>query len=92
MRAVVDENDGHHNATPEKDSRMQETRPDMPDSESRSEDDEDEIEEEIEPRLKYNPLTRNLSGVYRNGDATSSFLVSGDKMVRYKSCWSHQGT
>lgn len=41
-----------------------------------SEDDEDE-----EPRLKYARLTQHLGPVYRNGDATSAFLVAGDKMV-----------
>ena len=41
---------------------------------------EDEEEEE-EPRLKYAPLTKHLKAVYRNGDATSAFLVAGDKMV-----------
>jgi vacuolar protein sorting-associated protein 41 len=38
-------------------------------------------EDEDEPRLKYHRLTGSLSSVYRNGDATSCFLVSGDKMV-----------
>ena len=41
---------------------------------------EDEEEEE-EPRLKYASLTKHLKAVYRNGDATSAFLVAGDKMV-----------
>ena len=41
-----------------------------------SEEDEDE-----EPRLKYASLTKHLTPVYRNGDATSTFLVAGDKMV-----------
>ena len=41
-----------------------------------SEEDEDE-----EPRLKYASLTKHLKPVYRNGDATSAFLVAGDKMV-----------
>ncbi|KAK5101974.1 Vacuolar protein sorting-associated protein 41 [Lithohypha guttulata] len=46
------------------------------------EDDEDDgEEEEEEPRLKYAPLTKNLSNVYRNGDSTSSFIVAGDKLV-----------
>ena len=50
------------------------------------EDGEDEVaseeeEEEDEPRLKYAPLTKHLKAVYRNGDATSAFLVAGDKMV-----------
>ncbi len=44
-----------------------------------SEDEEDE-----EPRLKYASLTKHLKSVYRNGDATSTFLVAGDKMVRGK--------
>lgn len=41
----------------------------------------EEEEEEEEPRLKYAPLTKHLKTVYRNGDATSAFLVAGDKMV-----------
>ena len=45
-------------------------------------DSEDEDEEEGEPRLKYTSLTKHLKPVYRNGDATSAFLVAGDKMVR----------
>lgn len=45
------------------------------------EEDEDEDEEDEEPRLKYARLTQHLGGVYRNADATSSFLVAGDKMV-----------
>ncbi|KAJ9651013.1 Vacuolar protein sorting-associated protein 41 [Neophaeococcomyces mojaviensis] len=44
-------------------------------------DEEEEEEEEEEPRLKYAPLTKNLGMVYRNGDATSTFMVSGDKMI-----------
>ena len=45
--------------------------------EEASEDEEDE-----EPKLKYASLTKHLKPVYRNGDATSTFLVAGDKMVR----------
>lgn len=40
-----------------------------------------EEEEDEEPRLKYASLTAHLKPVYRNGDATSTFLVAGDKMV-----------
>lgn len=47
-------------------------------------DDDDDEEEEDEPRLKYTSLTKNLKPLYRNGDATSTFLVAGDKMVRIK--------
>ncbi|KAF1970390.1 hypothetical protein BU23DRAFT_538104 [Bimuria novae-zelandiae CBS 107.79] len=47
--------------------------------ESESEEEEDDADEE--PKLKYTRLTSNLAPVYRNGDATSTFLVAGDKMV-----------
>lgn len=47
-----------------------------------SEDDEEEEEEaDEEPKLKYSRLTSSLLPLYRNGDATSSFMVAGDKMV-----------
>jgi len=46
-----------------------------------SEGEESEDEEEDEPKLKYARLTSHLGPVYRNGDATSTFLVAGDKMV-----------
>ncbi|KAJ2903143.1 putative vacuolar assembly protein [Zalerion maritima] len=42
---------------------------------------ESEEDEDDEPRLKYGRLTQHVGGVYRNGDATSSFIVSGDKMI-----------
>ena len=45
------------------------------------EEDSDEEEEAEEPRLKYAPLTKGQGALYRNGDAASAFLVSGDKMV-----------
>ncbi|KAL8912838.1 MAG: hypothetical protein Q9171_002216 [Xanthocarpia ochracea] len=52
-------------------------------SEGEEEDEEEgEEEEDEEPRLKYASLTKHLKPVYRNGGATSSFLVGGDKMVR----------
>ncbi|KAL4946149.1 hypothetical protein BDV06DRAFT_160627 [Aspergillus oleicola] len=44
-------------------------------------EDEDDDEEEDEPHLKYSYLTKQLGGVYRNGDATSTFLAAGDKMA-----------
>jgi hypothetical protein len=44
-------------------------------------DDEDEDEPDEEPKLKYSRLTASLGPVYRNGDATSTFMVAGDKMV-----------
>lgn len=50
--------------------------------ESEAEDDgDDDDEPEDEPKLKYARLTSHLGPVYRNGDATSTFLVAGDKMV-----------
>lgn len=45
------------------------------------EDQEEEEEEDEEPRLKYASVTKHMKPVYRNGDATSAFLVGGDKMV-----------
>ena len=54
-----------------------------PARESDEEDDgDDEEEEEEEPRLEYASMTKKLTAIYRNGDATSTFLVAGDKMVR----------
>ncbi|KXJ89989.1 putative vacuolar assembly protein [Microdochium bolleyi] len=49
--------------------------------EGEDDDEEDEEDEDDEPKLKYARLTQHLSAVYRNGDATSSFLVAGDKMI-----------
>lgn len=51
------------------------------DEEDDDENEEDEEEDE-EPKLKYARLTSNLGAVYRNADATSAFMVAGDKMVR----------
>ncbi|KAK3306201.1 uncharacterized protein B0T15DRAFT_534655 [Chaetomium strumarium] len=45
------------------------------------EEEDDEEEEDEEPKLKYARLTQHLGPVYRNGDATSAFLVAGDKMI-----------
>ena len=53
------------------------------DEEAEEEGEDDEEEEEEEPRLKYAYMTKHLGAVYRNGDATSSFLAAGDKMVWY---------
>lgn len=46
-----------------------------------SEGEEEEEGEDEEPRLKYASLTKHMKSVYRNGDATSAFIVGGDKMV-----------
>jgi hypothetical protein len=50
-------------------------------TESEDDEDDDEEEEEEEPKLKYARITSHLGPIYRNGDATSTFLVAGDKMV-----------
>lgn len=46
-----------------------------------TEAEETEDDEDDEPKLKYARMTSHLGAVYRNGDATSTFLVAGDKMV-----------
>ena len=45
------------------------------------EDEEEDDEDDDEPRLKYASLTKSQASIYRNGDATSAFMVTGDKMV-----------
>ena len=52
----------------------------MPHDKSEEEEETDEEDDE-EPKLKYASLTRSQGPVYRNGDAASTFLVAGDKMV-----------
>lgn len=52
------------------------------DEDGEEEDNEDDEDEDDEPKLKYTRLTNSFASVYRNGDATSSFTVAGDKMVR----------
>lgn len=59
-------------------------------SDGEEEGDEEEEEEE-EPRLEYASITKKLAAVYRNGDATSTFLVAGDKMVRLSGRDIHRG-
>ena len=57
---------------------------DADDNAEENEEDEEEgedEEEDEEPKLKYARLTQHLGAVYRNGDATSAFLVAGDKMI-----------
>lgn len=67
----------------EHERRHQEGEDDSEGSDGRAgdEEEEDSDEEDEEPRLKYAYLTKHLGSVYRNGDATSTFLVAGDKMV-----------
>ncbi|KAI5859865.1 hypothetical protein GGS23DRAFT_264658 [Durotheca rogersii] len=55
---------------------------DKEEEEDESEDEEEEDDDDDdEPKLKYARLTQHLTAVYRNGDATSAFLVAGDKMI-----------
>ncbi|KAK3312911.1 hypothetical protein B0H66DRAFT_504945 [Apodospora peruviana] len=54
---------------------------DEEDEDEEDDDEEEEEEEDEEPKLKYARLTSHLGPVYRNGDATSAFLVAGDKMI-----------
>lgn len=76
-RRHQDKDDSEDNADEEEDE-----------NEGGDEDEEDESDEEDEePRLKYAYLTKHLKSVYRNGDATSTFLVAGDKMVKWFLLW-----
>lgn len=50
-------------------------------NEEEEEEDEEEDDDDDEPRLKYAFITKGMGSLYRNGDATSCFLVAGDKMV-----------
>ena len=64
------------------DDRMEKNHK-VKEEEDNDDDDEEgeEDDEEDEPRLNYTSLTKYLRTLYRNGDATSAFLVAGDKMV-----------
>lgn len=76
------QSEGHANG---RDADESVPRTPISDDESSDEDaeveDDDDEDQDDEPKLKYNRLTERLSPVYRNGDSTSSFLVSGDKVV-----------
>ena len=78
-------NDGKASEDGDQDETEEEEEEDDEDSddedEDEDEDEDDEEDEDEEPKLKYARLTQHLNGVYRNGDATSAFLVAGDKMV-----------
>lgn len=81
--AEESEDQGDKNVPKDEESSRDET--DTVDDEAESVDsdaeDEDDEGDEEEPKLKYARLTSHLVPVYRNGDATSAFLVAGDKMV-----------
>lgn len=42
---------------------------------------DEEEEDEREPTLKYSKLTSSLGSIYRGGDSSSAFQVTGDKLV-----------
>jgi archaellum component FlaD/FlaE len=65
----------------EEEEKEEEEDDDDDDDDDNEDEDEEDEEEDEEPRLKYAYLTRHLPSLYRNGDATSTFLVGGDKMV-----------
>jgi hypothetical protein len=68
--------------TPQRDhAELEKVESNGKDSIEESSDDDDEDAEDEEPKLKYSRLTSHLLPLYRNGDATSSFMVAGDKMV-----------
>ncbi|OAR02173.1 hypothetical protein LLEC1_06551, partial [Akanthomyces lecanii] len=72
----------HAEETNEEEGDGEEDDDDEEEEEDEDGEDEDEDEEEDEePSLKISRLTPHLNSVYRNGDATSAFLVAGDKMI-----------
>lgn len=70
-----------NDAEPTEDSSSSNDEEDGDDDDDGEDDDEEDEDEDEEPRLKYARLTPHLGPVYRNGDATSSFLTAGDKMI-----------
>ena len=76
---------GEGSSEPEEDDQSESKNGEAPTTGSNAAAGEDsgEDDEEEEPRLKYAPLTKSLSSLYRNGDASSTFFVAGDKMVRF---------
>lgn len=82
---MAEESEEHGDTKKGKEAALSHDEQDSGDSEMEgtdSEPEEDEEEEEDEePKLKYARLTSSLGPVYRNGDATSAFMVAGDKMV-----------
>jgi len=80
---ALDVNGREQNDDSETEARKGKSNGDMAAPRDENEEEEDnEDEEDEEPKLKYASLTKSQGPVYRNGDATSTFLVAGDKMVR----------
>jgi hypothetical protein len=66
----------------DRDDEEEETERTHSSDEAEDDGDSEEEEDDEEPRLKYTRLTKSLAGVYRNGDAVSTSVVFGDRMVR----------
>ena len=83
--AAEDDGGGDHEAGNKEEENEEEVGEDEEDDddeeEEEEEEEEDDEDDDDEPRLKYARLTPQLTSIYRNGDATSTFLVAGDKMV-----------
>lgn len=75
---IGDKNEDGHRAL--SDGKMEQSRK-VKEEDNDDEEEEEEDDGEDEPRLNYTSLTKYLRTLYRNGDATSAFLVAGDKMV-----------
>lgn len=82
MSAESEDQEGGHGASDDGSTSHEADTVDKDETEGRESDAEDEEDEEDdEPKLKYARMTGHLGPVYRNGDATSAFVVAGDKMV-----------
>lgn len=75
---IAREGDEHHTAATTVSEEEEEEEDESEESEA---EDGGDDESEDEPKLKYARLTSHLGPIYRNGDAASTFLVAGDKMV-----------
>ncbi|KAM5448504.1 Vacuolar protein sorting-associated protein 41 [Microsporum audouinii] len=66
--------------TPKDEVMDEESEEEEEEDNDEGEEDDDDVEDE-EPRLKYAPITPVLSPLYRNKDATSTFMTAGNKMI-----------
>lgn len=69
--------------TEDEDNEEEDDENEDEDDQDEDDDEEEDEDEDEEPSLKISRLTPHLNSVYRNGDATSAFLVAGDKMVSF---------
>lgn len=76
---IPPESQSHEPDTADENEENEETEASGSDEDEDEEDDEED--EEDEPKLKNARMTGYMTQLYRNGDATSCFLVAGDKMV-----------